>query len=705
MARLEVIDEDLPGLYPSLNGVPGHHPNDSVHQRYSKSADDLRGVPSLFDRFNPGDEKYSPDRGSNPGRRGPKDNDKKDNSRKKKGKEEKRRFSEGTVPPYSKSGEFYDAYNASSSPAGFSSYPGGAPLPNISGSLPGPYGRRYSHGDVDVRSQASYNSKSSSKPKKPVGSTSGTSSVLDDVDSKNGGGSRSSASAKYSNVTINNNNKNNNTNQSKNNNDKNLNTNNENSPGKLPNKTNNKIKRSESNDDLVSSVLSASNRSGKQAATITLVTQGGNTTVLDIPGVPSTRARLRNLVSPITTFLIVVAMLAALSIAVYFAVEMKESQEEQIEILKAKLNMRVAQNSGTRDFSQLTSSELEQLKAAYCKQVDEFYKQSAMGQDYRGCEVVTLTNERIQFNVFFVDTPTAAKEEDTIVQVLARQATQTGVQGERILNINDIRLDVSDTSRTVELQTTFKDQDFYGADSRKEVQDNTPQRPPLPPTLAATASTLDSDGAIQQTILDICNSTNQVLPVAHPHSCSHYIQCEFNRSIVMPCAGGLVFDPDSIVCVKPRDDLPCREITPCKDLNGGYFAHPSNCRLYVICDQGKSRVMSCKEQVWDDESKNCLPRKRGTDCDKARRQFNRSIVMSCAGGLVFDPDSIVCVKPRDDLLCREITPCKDLNGGYFAHPSNCRLYVICDQGKSRVMSCKEQINILKAVLALTLLNV
>ena len=142
---------------------------------------------------------------------------------------------------------------------------------------------------------------------------------------------------------------------------------------------------------------------------------------------------------------------------------------------------------------------------------------------------------------------------------------------------------------------------------------------PLPSPALLHPSSFILHPFLSPTVLnqDICNATNSVMPVAHPYSCSHYIQCAFNQSIVRQCAGGLVFDPNTVACVKPTEDLPCREIKPCKDLNGGYFAHPTNCRLYVICDQGKSKVMSCGEQVWDEMSKNCLPRKRGTSCDMA----------------------------------------------------------------------------------------
>ena len=325
MGRLEAIDEDLPGPYQPLERFSSHRPGTFANQAYSRSADDIRGTPSLYDTYNFEEDNSSPKRSPHSGRRNSKDNGKKDSAKEKKGKVGNRRFSEGSVPSYS-SGGFYNAYEDSSNPRGQGIFPGGPFLPTISGAVAGPYGRRASCSDADVRSQTSSATRGRNpraKPKKESDSTGGNSSVKDGEGSSRGGGASSTGTTK------NNNNKNN-INHSKNINGKNLNTNDE-PPGKLQNKTNNNnnsnIKRSESNDDIVSSVLSASGRGGQQTTTLTIVGPGGRATILDIPSVQSTKSRLRNLVSPITTFLVVVAMLVALTVAVYFAVAMKGELE------------------------------------------------------------------------------------------------------------------------------------------------------------------------------------------------------------------------------------------------------------------------------------------------------------------------------------------------------------------------------------------
>ncbi|CAG5119052.1 unnamed protein product, partial [Candidula unifasciata] len=95
--------------------------------------------------------------------------------------------------------------------------------------------------------------------------------------------------------------------------------------------------------------------------------------------------------------------------------------------------------------------------------------------------------------------------------------------------------------------------------------------------------------------------------VAHPMDCTHYIQCEFMKPIIRPCSGGLVFNSTMKTCVKPSPDLQCSSVQPCNNINGGYFAHPTNCRFYIICDRGRTVVQACKINfLWDDVSKTCV---------------------------------------------------------------------------------------------------
>ncbi|CAG5119053.1 unnamed protein product, partial [Candidula unifasciata] len=102
-------------------------------------------------------------------------------------------------------------------------------------------------------------------------------------------------------------------------------------------------------------------------------------------------SRVRKMVSPVVISLITITLLACLSVAVYFAVVLKDSQEKQIEFLQVTLGFVLAGEQQEENINRMTSSELTELKLAYCQQVDAIYKTSTLTTKYRGCEVETLT--------------------------------------------------------------------------------------------------------------------------------------------------------------------------------------------------------------------------------------------------------------------------------------------------------------------------
>ncbi|GFR83749.1 hypothetical protein ElyMa_002400500 [Elysia marginata] len=189
------------------------------------------------------------------------------------------------------------------------------------------------------------------------------------------------------------------------------------------------------------------------------------------------------------------------------------------------------------------------------------------------------------------------------MEVLARESTRTGREGEQILQISSVKLNISENSSSVQLETTREEKDFYGPDSRNEVK---------------VTATITTAPRVQTPVLNanICSVIHPDTVVAHPFLCTHYIHCDRNQPRTRPCPGGLVFDPDGKACVTPRNDLPCREIKPCDNINGGHFAHPTNCHLFVQCNQGESQILSCKDtMVWDETVSTCVRRKRGTECE------------------------------------------------------------------------------------------
>ena len=340
MANLEAIDEEHPGhqhsLYPNLASSGGGAVNNgfsgSIYSTQFPSRPDYSK--SLFDtRHSESESSSERIHGKTSGQKDSQDIKSKKDKEKKNGKDKKGGRSR-SVDGFNDSGGFYDAYSDAGSQGrlGMSSNPGGAPLPTVSGELSGlSSARRSNHGNAGRRSSqgsVASNLKGGKSPlsagRRNSGATNHTSLMKDDADSSRGGGGCGSSSVTTTTAKNNNNNDNN----KNNNNNLNIYTPTDNSSSKSGMKPNN-IKRSQSNDDIVSSILAASEGgagnkvTGNRRNTLTFVGPYGLPTVVDIPVQTTTRTRCRKLLSPIITLIIVLVMLGAVAAAVYFAVEVK----------------------------------------------------------------------------------------------------------------------------------------------------------------------------------------------------------------------------------------------------------------------------------------------------------------------------------------------------------------------------------------------
>ena len=339
MANLEAIDEEHPGhqhsLYPNIASSGGGAVNNgfsgSIYSTQFPSRPDY--TKSLFDtRHSESESNSEPIHGKTSGQKDAQNIKSKKDKEKKNGKDKKRGRSR-SADGLNDSGGFYDAYSDAGSQGrlGMSSNPGGAPLPTVSGELSGlTSARRSSHGNAGRRSSqgsVASNLKGGKSPlsagRRNSGVTNHTGLMKDDADSSRGGGGGGSSSVTTTTAKNNNNN-----NTKNNNNNLNIYTPTDNSSSKSGMKPNN-IKRSQSNDDIVSSILAASEGgagnkvTGNRRNTLTFVGPYGLSTVVDIPVQTTTRTRCRKLLSPIITLIIVLVMLGAVAAAVYFAVEVK----------------------------------------------------------------------------------------------------------------------------------------------------------------------------------------------------------------------------------------------------------------------------------------------------------------------------------------------------------------------------------------------
>ena len=124
---------------------------------------------------------------------------------------------------------------------------------------------------------------------------------------------------------------------------------------------------------------------------------------------------------------------------------------------------------------------------------------------------------------------------------------------------------------------------------------------------------------IPENLCDIINGQY----TAHPTSCAHFIQCANGVAEVRPCSPGTLFNGK--VCAFPTEEkVDCSRFISCKEMTGGHFRHPTDCRLYIACGtKGKSHIMPCNDGlIWDQQVKTCVPPVTPGECTPHRPQKN-----------------------------------------------------------------------------------
>ncbi|XP_052216040.1 uncharacterized protein LOC127834334 [Dreissena polymorpha] len=274
-------------------------------------------------------------------------------------------------------------------------------------------------------------------------------------------------------------------------------------------------------------------------------------------------AKVRKCLGPLAAVLLVVVLAGALGAAIYFASALKETQEKQIDILRANLAVRIRTIDSIENIDDLSGSQLRDLSMDHCTQMDRFYAASSFRNTYRGCEVVSIKNHSINFTLFF------AEKEATTTQIIGVIETSADkkpdakpeltVVGKLSLELNNAEITMDrrmepetfdkKTGIIVITTTTLKPADKAETTTPQPTAQASPVAPPIGVSTPASAGILKPQPSdLRVYSWDPCASFNgSYFP--HPTECDQFFQCSNGASILQNCTAGLLYHWNKTTCV------------------------------------------------------------------------------------------------------------------------------------------------------------
>ncbi|KAJ2946523.1 hypothetical protein O0L34_g12577 [Tuta absoluta] len=108
--------------------------------------------------------------------------------------------------------------------------------------------------------------------------------------------------------------------------------------------------------------------------------------------------------------------------------------------------------------------------------------------------------------------------------------------------------------------------------------------------------------------------------------CSRYIHCEYGLASIMQCPPGLAFNDDLSACDWPENvpscnpnafqGFTCPAPSPDDDPDWIYkFRHGKSCKLYIACQRGHPRLLSCDPGLaFDEAAETCIDDQYVSNC-------------------------------------------------------------------------------------------
>ncbi|XP_041356755.1 uncharacterized protein LOC121373963 [Gigantopelta aegis] len=433
--------------------------------------------------------------------------------------------------------------------------------------------------------------------------------------------------------------------------------------------------------------------------------------------------RLKRMLGPVIMCILVVTLAASLGAAIYFATVLKDTQQQTIEeLVKANLELRIRSAAQTEDLSTMSYQRLRSIGDGYCKQMDIFYRESAVfKKTYRSCHVISIKNGKINFTLLFDNQEITTKD---ILRVIEEKAEKVDGPTARVALVDKLKVELGSAKIIMErvknpdsdnpevTKTVIKEPAvgplLKSRASAKPLKTNSTPSTDISENTTTTTTTPTTERNTTELIRFIDGVTqgescvgNHGGYLAHHAECNLFYRCQEGNKILFACAGDLVFDINKKVCVHrsnydlcPEEDTHSTDPTgfdwgthdpwdPCKTSpEVVYFPHPRECNLFFQCSHNMSIVRVCQTGLlYDWKNKICVPKSNNVICPDPTQitptrvepgNENKTTNIKYPARPVYDP-----------------MPCKNATSlEIFPHPDNCSLYIMCDSsGQQATAQC------------------
>ncbi|EAA00608.5 AGAP011617-PA, partial [Anopheles gambiae str. PEST] len=145
----------------------------------------------------------------------------------------------------------------------------------------------------------------------------------------------------------------------------------------------------------------------------------------------------------------------------------------------------------------------------------------------------------------------------------------------------------------------------------------------------------------------------------HPTNCQLYISCQNSQAVVTSCRPGTIFRATTQSCVAGNGDTCTFLDGTCVGRPDGVIPHPEGCALFLLCTSGTTAAFRCPE------------------------------------GEILHPEFLVCAAGNaDDCSLAPVTTeppiisvCEGRPDGNYTHPLLCYLFIRCTNGDTEILSC------------------
>lgn len=119
----------------------------------------------------------------------------------------------------------------------------------------------------------------------------------------------------------------------------------------------------------------------------------------------------------------------------------------------------------------------------------------------------------------------------------------------------------------------------------------------------------------------------------------------------------------------------------------GFFADPTDCWVYHICDGGTHSVRACEEDLFFNPKTGLCDWPMNVECKKGVTTKKPLVTTRSPS-----QRPLVTIRttpiPSDEVLDPGETMCTNDDYGYMAHPKDCRKYIYCQEGTVKVFNCQ-----------------